>query len=195
MTDDVITLADGTQISTTTGQRVLPGHVVVPTNAEAVTEVTRVRRKLADLPDVPEKMNIVAAVCSYYMFGLDDWEIAHALGCTERQVQNIKLTEAFTDMMDMLQRNLIDGQAEGVRELLAKHASTAATTMVNELTSQNGQNRIVAAKDILDRAGHRPADIVEHRHKVEGGLTIEYVRKDDNELPDIELSAKDITDA
>jgi hypothetical protein len=39
-----------------------------------------------------------------------------------------------------------------------------------------------AAKDFLDRAGHRPADIVEHRHRMDGGLTIEIIRKDKDDV-------------
>tara|TARA_R110000803_G_scaffold118785_1_gene187133 strand:- start:508 stop:705 length:198 start_codon:yes stop_codon:yes gene_type:complete len=52
--------------------------------------------------------------------------------------------------------------------------------------------QLAAAKDILDRDGHRPADIVEHRHTIEGGLQIEYVdRKATNVLDGINV---DITD-
>lgn len=193
-----ITLADGTVIDTRTGRPrgQLPGHVVVPTNEEAVQEVTRVRKRLADLPDLPQKqMNATAVVCTYYMFGLEDFEIAHALGITERQVQNIKMTAAFDELVQVLQQNIVEGQADDVRSLIANHASTAARTMINELASPNGQNRIVAAKDLLDRAGHRPADVVEHRHKVEGGLTIEYVKKGgDDAIPDIDITAEDVTD-
>jgi hypothetical protein len=190
-----ITLADGTVINTQTGRPVgLVGHTVVPTNQEAVTEVTRVRRRLADLPDVDSKqLNIVSCVLSYYMFGLDDWEIALALGCTEQQVSNVKMTQAFTDMEAMFRKNLIDGQAGDVRDLIAQHARTAASVMVNELSSENGQNRIVAAKDLLDRAGHRPNDVIEHRHRIDGGLTIEYVKKggDEGSMPNIDITARD----
>lgn len=191
-----ITLADGTVIDTQTGRpKGLPGFTVVPTNEEAVQEITRIKRRLADLPDVPQKqMNITAVVCTYYMFGLEDYEIAHACGITERQVNNIKMTPAFDDLVNTLRRNIVEGQQEDVRELLTQHARTAANTMVNELQSPNGQNRIVAAKDILDRAGHRPADVIEHRHKIEGGLTIEYVRRADgaDDLPVIDISAEDV---
>ena len=189
-----ITLADGTVISAATGRPIgLPGYTVVPTNQEAVTEVTRVRRKLADLPDVDGKqLNIVSCIVTYYMFGLEDWEIAHALGCTENQVINVKMTEAFTDMVDVLRRNIVEGQEGDVRELIAQHARTAANTMFAELRSNNGQNRIVAAKDILDRAGHRPNDVIEHRHRVDGGLTIEYIKKggDEGVMPDINIGGR-----
>jgi hypothetical protein len=51
--------------------------------------------------------------------------------------------------------------------------------------------RLGVAKDVLDRAGHRPADIIEHRHKMEGGLTIEYVEKKDD-IPTIDITPKEM---
>jgi len=197
--DNTITLADGTVINTQTGRaQGVPGFTVVPTNQEAVHEVTRVRRRLADLPDIePKQLNIVSAVVTYYMFGLEDWEIAHALGCTEQQVVNVKMLQAFTDMEEMLRKNIVDGQQGDVRDLIAQHARTAANVMVSEMSSANGQNRIVAAKDLLDRAGHRPNDVIEHRHRVDGGLTIEYVKKggDEGSMPDLTLDAEVIEHA
>jgi hypothetical protein len=47
--------------------------------------------------------------------------------------------------------------------------------------------KMTAAKDVLDRAGQRPVDIIEHRHKMEGGLTIEYVDKKDD-IPTIDIT-------
>lgn len=195
---NTITLADGTVINTQTGRpQGLAGFTVVPTNQEAVSEITRVRKRLADLPDIPQgQMNITAVICSYYMFGLEDHEIAHACGITVNQVENIKMTAAFDDLVSALRQNIVEGQQGDVRELISQHARTAASAMVNELSSPNSQARIVAAKDILDRAGHRPADVVEHRHKIEGGLTIEYVKKGGEiDLPTLDITAEDVTDA
>ena len=195
MSDNELTLADGTVIDMRTGRpKGLPGYVVVPTNTEAVETVTRVRRRLSELPDVPRnQMHITAVVCTYYMFGLEDFEIAAALDITEKQVVNIKMTAAFEELVDAMKQNLVDGHAEDVRSMLAQNARSAASIMINELHSPNGQNRIVAAKDIMDRAGHRPADVVEHRHKVEGGLTIEYVKRGGEEdVPTIDLDVEDV---
>jgi hypothetical protein len=42
--------------------------------------------------------------------------------------------------------------------------------------------------DVLDRAGHRPADVVEHRVRMEGALTIEFIEKDaGKEVPTITI--------
>jgi hypothetical protein len=195
-----ITLADGTVIDQTTGRpvgsgntQVPTGYIAIPTSTDAVREVTRVRKRLADLPDAPEKMHPIALVCTYYMFGLDDWEIAHALGITELQVGNIKVTDAFTSLLKTLQGNLVEGQADDVREILSNGAHTAAAVMMNGLHSDNEQTAIVAAKDVLDRAGHRPSDVIEHRHRIDGGLTIEYVKRgDDADIPKIKVDMKEL---
>lgn len=193
-----LTLADGTVINTTTGRPVSndvpPGFVEVPRHSDAQKEVTRVRKRLADLPDVPEKMNVISVVAAYYLFGLEDWEIAHAVGCTEKQVGNMKMTAPFTEMIDAMRRNIVEGEAEDVRSMLAEGAHTAARTMIGAMQSPNEQNRIVAAKDVMDRAGFRPVDVVEHKHKIEGGLTIEYVKKggEEDDMPTIDLTAEEV---
>lgn len=198
--DNVIELADGTRISTRTGrvmrdhqQSAPPGYVAVPTNAEAVRDIVRVRKRLADLPEIPARMNVIGAVAAYHLFGLDDYEIALAMQCTEAQIGHIKVTEAFTDLIHTMQSNIVETQQEDVRALIHTHARNAVQTVVGALRSDNEQVAIVAAKDILDRAGHRPVDVVEHRLRVEGGLTIEYVRKGGPEdaLPVIDMHVED----
>ena len=74
--------------------------------------------------------------------------------------------------------------------MFVSKSANAANVMVDIMEdSENGPvTRMAAAKDVLDRAGHRPADIVEHKIKMEGGLTIEYVdKKDDIPVIDITL--------
>jgi hypothetical protein len=198
--NEELVLADGTRINTRTGRPVrqngaLPGYIDVPTHRDAQRQVISVRKRLADLPEVPEKMNIIAVVAAYYMFGLNEYETALAIGCTERQVTNIRMTEAFTSLIDAMTSNIVESQQDDVRTLIAGQARSAVNVMVSAMSSENGQVAVVAAKDILDRAGHRPVDVVEHRHRVEGGLTIEYVKKGgDDGMPTLELDAEDITD-
>lgn len=195
MSDTTLTLADGTVIDTQTGRRVrnngVPnGYVAVPSAAEAIREVTQVRRRLSDLPEVPAKMNIVSAVAAYYMFGINDHEIAYALGCTESQVANIKMTEAFGQLVDTMTRNIVEGFGTDARMMIEQHAPNAAQRVIELMDSNDEHVAMVASKDVLDRSGHRPADVVEHRHKVEGGLTIEYVRKgkDDDKVPTLDVT-------
>lgn len=186
-------LADGTVIDTTTGRPVrqngaLPGYEEVPSNTEAKRIVQSTRRRVADLPDVPEKMNVIAVVASYYMFGLDEFETAYAIGCTQQQVANIKMTEAFGKLIETMTQSVLESQQDDIRTLIMQNSRKAVDNVIDLMSDEDSKVALAAAKDILDRGGHRPADVVEHRHRVEGGLVIEYVRKNDkDDTPAIDL--------
>lgn len=186
----VLRLADGTLIDAVTGRIVNdagegdaagdtrpPRFIEVPTSMDAVAEVTRVRKRVADLPLPPKSMNAVSLVAMYYLFGLSDVDIAHVTGLTTAQVGSLRTHDAFDALIGEARRNVLAEDGGQVRSLLEKNAIGAAQRVVSLLNSYDEKVQVVAAKDILDRAGHRPADVVEHRHKVEGGLRIEYVRK------------------
>jgi|SRR5262252_5036169 len=167
-------------------------YVEIPNNREAQRIITSTRRKLSDLPEVPKTMNAVGVILSYSLFGLDDTEIAIATGLTERQVGQIKMHDAYQQMYDAVTRSVLDGETNTVRDIFQQHARSAAGVMVEALHNGARADRMAAARDMLDRAGHRPSDVVEHRHRMDGGLTIEIVRRDDaNRLPTIEVNHDD----
>ena len=162
--------------------------VEVPTHAEAQRLVTATRRKISDLPEVPRTMNAVGIVLSYTMFGLDDEEIGIATGLTVEQIGRIKISDPYTQMHDAIVRSILDSETEVVRDLFTKNAKRAASTVISALEEGSRSDRMAAAKDILDRSGHRPSDVVEHRHRMDGGLVIEIVRRDATSLPVIDMS-------
>ena len=163
--------------------------VEIPTNREAQRVIVAARRKVSDLPEVPKTMNAIGAVLSYSLFGLDDEEIAIATGFTVAQIGRIKVSDPYTQMHDAVVRTVLDSETDVVRELLTKNAKAAATVMVDALQSGARSDRMAAAKDILDRSGHRPADVVEHRHRVDGGFVIEYVKREERDIPTIDMGA------
>ena len=89
-------------------------------------------------------------------------------------------------------QNILASDASDVRGMFVQHSKDAASVMFNAMIDQaNGVNtRMAAAKDVLDRAGHRPVDVVEHKHSLEGGLTIEYI-DNKNEIPVIDVTPKE----
>lgn len=192
-----MTLADGTVIDMLTGRPVRQAaSIVLPAQHEAVAEVTRVRKRVHDLPEPPEKMNAVALVTMYHMFGLADVDIAYVSGLTEQQVSRIKELDAFRELTRVASQNLVENEAEDIRAIIAQHSRTALNTVVDVMGSDDIKARLVAAKDLLDRAGHRPADVVEHKHSIEGGLTIEYIKKDPaNDTPALSVQYTEIEDA
>lgn len=161
--------------------------VEVPTQREAQRIVTQTRRKLSELPEVPRTMNAIGVVLSYTLFGLGDEEIAIATSLTVEQVGRIKMSDPFTQMHDTVVRSVLDAETGVVRDLLQRKAHDAAQVMVAALAEGTRADRISAARDILDRSGHRAADVVEHRHRMDGGLVIEIVKRDTSEVPTIDV--------
>ncbi len=165
----------------------MPPLVEVPTPTEAVRIVTAARRKLSELPEVPRTMNAIGVVLSYTLFGLDDEEIAIATSLTVDQIGRIKIGDAYTQMHEAVVRTVLDSETNVVRELFAKNARNAAQVVVRALDEGTRADRMAAAKDILDRSGHRPSDVIEHRHRMDGGLVIEIVKRDGAQMPVIDM--------
>jgi hypothetical protein len=186
-------LADGTLIYPdvqTNEASSAPIMVEVPTPDEAQRIVVAARRKLSELPEVPKTMNAVSVILSYTLFGLDVEEIAIATGLSIDQISRIKQGDAYRQMNDTVVRSVLDSETNVVRDLFVKQARNAAGVIVRAMEEGTRADRISAAKDILDRSGHRPSDVVEHRHKLDGGLVIEIVRKEVSSLPVIDMEAE-----
>lgn len=186
--NEPLVLADGTRINPVDGTIIedAPTLVEVPSNTEAVQLVIKTRRRIADLPDIPKRMHVVGAVLAYKLFGLDETEIALATGMTEEQVGRIIVSDAYTQLYTKAVEGILHADADNVRNLFAQGARAAAQNVV-KLAQSNNALGFRAAKDVLDRAGMRPADVVEHRHRLDGELHIIHVRRDKNdEIPIIE---------
>ena len=192
---DHIQLANGTQIDRSTGKPVnelSPTLVEVPSNIQLQREATFQRRRLADLPDIPDQMNTISVVLSYTIFGLSEDDIASAIGLETEQVVRIRSLDAYAKLEEALIENINRQDLDDVRGLFVQQSRTAANRLLDLAQSETEGISLSATKDILDRAGHRPADVVEHRHSMEGGLTIEFVKRDKTEsAPLIDISPKE----
>lgn len=160
----------------------------VATEEQAVIK-PQVRRRVDDLPAPPRQMNAIGAVFSYVMYGLDDDEIASATGLSAAQVLAIRESDPYRQLHDAIIRSVLDGESSNVRDMFGRNARYAASTMVEALQSGSRADRMAAARDILDRSGHRPADVVEHRHRMDGGLVIEIVKRDGVAIPTIDMGS------
>ena len=191
--DTILVLADGTKVETTSGKiirdkKYSSPFVEIPSASEAQEIVARTRKSLADLPVAPQQMNALSLVCFYTMWGLSPQDIAIQLGVSLDQIKKIKKLPEYQAMHQDIFKSVMETEANDVRGFFQQHAKGAAQKIV-DLVEEEGALGLTAAKDILDRAGHRPADVVEHRHRMENSLIIEYVKKevvDDGLLPIIE---------
>jgi len=179
-------LLNGIKIDPSTGKVIKDDiedseYIEVPTNKEAINKITAVRRTLKDLPDIPKNMNVISIILTYTLFGLSDEHIALATDLTLPQISNIKLSEAYSKYNDQIVSTLVKQEQDNVRGIFATHANTAANKLVTLVQSDNDGIALSAVKDLLDRDGHRPADIVEHNHTINDSLEIIYIVKNETE--------------
>ena|SRR5258708_7436762 len=180
--EEVLILHDGSKVLPS-GKVVRPqkqSTIEVPSNSQAQKIIVQTRKRVADLPALPKTMNTVSVILSYTLFGLDDIEIAQATGLAVEQIGRIKMLEAYSRMQEEVINTVLRTDTNSVRDLIAQHSRMAVSKIVEIVENGADDLALSASRDLLDRAGHRPADIVEHHHKMDGGLVIEIRRKDDS---------------
>lgn len=191
-----LVLADGTVINPATGKavkqdRARPSYIEVPNGQDAQALIVKTRKTIGDLPLPPAQLSGVALVAFYTLFGLPDSEISVATDgkLSIPQVKQIRQLDAYKDFMLAAKTNIMETATDQVRDLFQKQAVGAAQKVIELAQSDNDVLAFKASQDVLDRAGHRPADIVEHRHKMEDVLNIVITKRDDT----VQVPVLDIT--
>ena len=187
-----LVLADGTKINPIDGNVITDiseAVVEVPNTQDLKREITSSRKRVSDLPVPPEQMNTISVILSYTLFGISDDDISNIISLPVEQITNIKKSDAYGELQSQFVKNIVESDLSDVRGMFVQHSRGAAGVMFNAMNNEeNGiTTRMAAAKDVLDRAGQRPVDVIEHRHKMEGGLIIEYVEKK-ADIPTIDIT-------
>jgi len=175
-------LADGTKIDPSSGKVIKEkrqtGFIEIPSASEAVAIVAKTRRSATELPLPPSNMNAMSLVLFYTMWGLGDADIAITSGLSLEQVKSIKKIDAYKKFFTDITNSVLEQEAGDIRSFFKQKARTAAEKIVEIAEDDDGVLGFKASQDILDRAGFRPSDVVEHRHTMENALQIEYIRND-----------------
>lgn len=183
-------LADGTKIDPSTGKVMKerkPSFVEIPNASQAIAIVAKTKRNVAELPLPPQKMNAVSLVLFYSMWGLADNDIAITCNISRDQVNNIKKLPEYLAMSQDIQQSILQHETNEVRDIFQKHARGAAEKIVDIAINADEDSVLgfKAAQDVLDRAGHRPADVVLHKHGLDDSLKIVYIQQQPSEtIPD-----------
>lgn len=181
--DAVLKLADGTLVMPDSSLRKpnAPKMIMVPTNTEAQKIIHNANKRLADLPTLPGHMHTISVVLVYSLWGLVDEDIAVATGLTKQQIATIRAHEAYATLQRDMVASIVRSDQDDVRNLIAQHSRAALATVVELMDSDDDKVKLGASNSILDRAGHRPNDIVEHRHTMESALRIEVIKRDETQ--------------
>lgn len=200
-----IRLASGILIDTTTGQAIAPEpdpetvEMRVPeASKRSVHEAGRdrinkaVRTNLADLPADTKSCTTVGLVYLYFMLGLNDMDIAHATGLRLNQVEMVKGMALFDKIDVSVRRNMKSLSDSGIRQKIQELSERGIEVLEDAIndTRLEMKERAKIANQMLDRAGFRAADVVEHRLSLEGGLTIKVVHDvtDEAIVPPVHVS-------
>lgn len=160
--------------------------VKIKTNTQLQQEDAEVRRKLSDLPDLTN-VNIISQVLCYNLYGLSLQDISTVTKIPLENVQTIVMSQDFADYKKKMLASIKELDEGDVRNYLSKASKKAAEKVVDIMQNcANPKFSLEAAKDILDRSGQRPVDVVEHKMKVDNELRILYITKNDNEKKQLE---------
>lgn len=197
--NEPLILADGRKINPVDGREIRDkkysaDYVEIPRASEAQALVAKSRRAVAELPVPGAQMNALSLVLFYSMWGLGDADIALQLGnISVPQIKKIRELPEYQSLSDDILKSVLEFEKDDIRSVINQHARGAVQKVIDTM-EEEGALGFAAAKDILDRAGHRPADVVEHKHKMEGGLRIEYIQKSDKEtIPALDGDFIDVT--
>ncbi len=170
---------NGVEVLPSTDKVETPSYEQLPNGQEAIKELSRIRRVLSDLPATPKDMNAIGVILFYQLSGISDADISVATGVDVRVIRNIKDSPAYKQSLDTMISHVMEIESNDVRNLLAKNAKGAAQRVVDVAEALKGSPLGFAAdKEILDRSGHSVKTIVEHQHKMQGGLVIRHVSAD-----------------
>lgn len=185
-----VTLANGKVV-----EKVEPlnkSAVIMKNSAQLQYEDAKVRRKLTDLPEV-SNMNVLSQIMCYDLFGLSIQDIATITKLTEQNVRTVLMSYDYGEFKKKMLASITETDRDNVRDFIAANSKKAAEKVLEIMECGNPKYALPAAQDVLDRAGHRPVDVVEHRSKMDNELRILFVSKNENDKK--ELEAINVQDA
>jgi len=184
-------LANGLIIDTATGQAMVPStspEAVIAQQAKeqkiakprtiAKDSNHPVRRGLVDLPADHRAVTTVGIVWLYHTMGVTDAETAEATGLRISQVEMMKQMQLFMQLDDLVKSNLAILAHSDVQKRIDGAAGDALDALEDMLSDADVKpaTRARILMNMLDRGGFAPKQILEHKHSLEGGLTIRHIK-------------------
>ena len=177
--NDPLVLADGTALLPSV-HTAFASAIEVPSHTEAVKLVSSTRRKLIELPALPKQLNAYAAILVYTASGLSDGEISVATGFTSEQIQHLRTQAAYRQLEGMVIEAAKNEAANDVKAILVNGEKQAARKVVTLVDSVDEKVALAAAKDLLDRGGHKAAEKLDINARMANTVMIELVDKRDD---------------
>lgn len=178
-------LRDGTVI-TEVPRPAVQTSIEIQSGRQAKQTLERMHRKLGELPDIPQKMNPVAAVIFYTCIGLGDADIAEALGATEQQIKTLKESELYAQLYNFFDKTIFDDAKRNAKHIIARASDHAATRIVEAIDSDDPLISLAASRDVMKFAG---VSLEQESNTKLSGLQIRITRREDD-ADDISVEVK-----
>jgi hypothetical protein len=162
-------------------------RIEVPSNSKAQRLVASTKRKLADLPAIPEHLNTFAVLLVYTASGLSDNEIALTLGATPAQLAKMRDHKAYKQLEQHMVEAVASQSKTEVATILANKEVKAAEKLGDLIESEDHRIALQAANSILDRRGHTAKQPVDPAQEMRATFRIEVVDKRHDAVPIIEM--------
>lgn len=179
MTNELTVLPDGSTIDET-------GKVVEQSKDIRELVPARIRR----LDELPKAGKMYAVIAALEMWGLLKIDIAQVLDRSVDDLDVVMSSTAYKEFRSDMVDGVLDAETNDVRQIFVANAARAARGITSLMDSNVPEVRGFAMKETLDRGGFRPADIVEHRHKIENDLRIVYTK--DEPLPIVDATFTEV---
>lgn len=182
-----LVLPDGTKVTKTedgeTDIKTAAQQKIVATMEEILTDpfeddIETFQRTLADVNVPKSEFNPIMLILSYSMWGLDEHAIARYLEIPVEQVKAVQNSDLYSRTRKEMLEAIRYAEASSIHGYISQQARNAAKTLVTNLVAKKPENQLAAANSILDRAGFRPADRVEHTVRFEDELRIVHLQQD-----------------
>lgn len=169
--------------------------IEIKSNKEVQRRASETFRRLADIPTDRKNLNAVSVVLGYSLIGISEQEIADITGLSVEQIGNIKMLDAYTYAENAVVEKMLKEETDDIRTMIGQHARNSVRQIAHlSQYSDFDAVKLKASQDLLDRAGHRPVDVVEHRHKLDDDLRIQVIEERNVSGPQIDLQVQEIED-
>lgn len=151
----VLILPDGRQVMPD-GSTIDPKKTTVQqieNGKTAVALITKMKRNLGDLPDIPDKMNPICVILTYSSIGLSNEDIALALKADISQIERLKESDLYEQLEKMFDERVFEDEQRTARHIVSKAAANAAAKMVSLVDAQSGDLALAAARDVMRISG------------------------------------------
>ena len=178
------------------GEAVLPTaarsftRIEVPSNSAAQRLVSGTRRKLLDMPALPQHMHAYAALLVYTISGLSDNEISVAMHLDATQIKRLRAQPAYRQIEEYMIQAVKEQVSGQVVDILAGGEIKAAEKITQLVDDMDPKIALAASKDVLDRRGHAPKQVIDLRTQMQNTFRIEVVDKR-GEVPVLDMEVDD----